>query len=69
MATKNTNTDHAIEIRTAANGFIVVPARDTARGDSVYDPLVFQSMQGLIDHLQAHFSFRNADVAADREGD
>lgn len=68
MATKNTNTDYAIEISTAANGFIVIPTRDTARGNGLYDPLVFQSMQGLIDFLQAHFSHRCQHVAADEGG-
>ena len=57
-----------IEIRPAANGFIVIPARDMARGDGVYDPLVFQSMQGLIGFLAGHFSHRCQHVAADQGG-
>lgn len=55
-----------IEIRPAANGFIVFPARDMARGDGVYDPLVFQSMQGLFGFLAGHFSHRNKFVSADQ---
>ena len=62
--------EEAIEIQPVANGFFVSPAgRAFERSGGQVSPAVFQSMQGLIDHLQAHFSFRNADVAADQEGD
>lgn len=53
-----------IEIRPAANGFVVIPARELGR-DGVYDPLVFQSMTGLIGFLAGHFSFRNKFVSTD----
>lgn len=59
--------EEAIEIQPVANGFFVSPAGRAYERGSV-SPAVFQTMQGLIDFLQAHFSHRCQHVAAD-EGD
>ncbi len=61
--------EEAIEIQPVANGFFVSPAgRAFERSGGQVSPAVFQTMQGLIDFLQAHFSHRCQHVAADQGG-
>ncbi len=56
-----------VEIRQAANGYIVMPAADMSRGTMTSDDdrYVFQTFAELVAWMSEHFTHRAAGVATD----